>query len=121
MNNEVFLQRISAAVREQQLAEQATKAAMQLIVEACAASMPRRPANYHRKPAYWWNEELAGLQQTATNTSASEEKKSTKRGGDGRGLQTSKKNPTDSDTAEQKWMLEETHRVDKPGPMGPAL
>ena len=50
----------------------------------------------------------------------SEEKKSTKRGGDGRGLQRSQKNPTDSDTAEQKWMLGETHRVDKPGLMGPA-
>ena len=65
LNNEVFLQRISAAVdvRDQQLAEQATEAAMHIIVEACEVSMPRRPANYHRKPAYWWNEELAGLRR----------------------------------------------------------
>ena len=65
MNNEVFLQRISAAVdvRDQQLAEQATEASMQVIVEACEASMPRRPANNYRKPAYWWNEELAGLRR----------------------------------------------------------
>ena len=65
MNNEVFLERISAVVdlRDQQLAEQATEAAMQVIVEACEASMPRRPANYHRKPAYCWNEELAGLRR----------------------------------------------------------
>ena len=36
---------------------------MQVIVEACEASMPRRLTNYHKKPAYWWNEELAGLRR----------------------------------------------------------
>ena len=42
-------------------AEEAAEILMRTIADACDASMPRRPSTYHRKPAYWWNEELAGL------------------------------------------------------------
>ena len=57
-----FLQRISAGNLEgSATAEEAAEALMRAIANACDASMPRRLSTYHRKPAYWWNEELAGL------------------------------------------------------------
>ena len=62
MNRDKFLQRISAANLESSAtAEEAAEALMRAIADACGASMPRRPSTYHRKPAYWWNQELAGL------------------------------------------------------------
>ena len=36
-------------------------ASPEVIKNACAASMPCRPSTYHRKSAYWRNEELEGL------------------------------------------------------------
>ena len=41
--------------------EEAVEALLRAIADACDASMLRRPSTYHRKPVYWWNEELAGL------------------------------------------------------------
>ena len=62
MNRNQFLQRISTANLEgSATAEEAAEILMRTIADACDASMPRRPSTYHRKPAYWWNEELAGL------------------------------------------------------------
>ena len=62
MNRDKFLQRISAAnLKGSATAEEAAEVLMRAIANTCDASMPRRPSTYHRKPAYWWNEELAGL------------------------------------------------------------
>ena len=62
MNRDKFLQRISAADLEgSATAEEAVEVLLRTVTDACDASMPRRPTTYYRKPAYWWNEELAGL------------------------------------------------------------
>ena len=62
MNRNKFLQRISAPNLEGSgTAEETAEILRRTIANACDASMPRRPSTYHRKSAYWWNEELAGL------------------------------------------------------------
>ena len=62
MDSDKFLERISAANLDRSAsAEEAAEALMKTIEDACDASMPRRPPTYHRKPTYWWNDELSRL------------------------------------------------------------
>ena len=62
MNRDKFLQWTSAVNLEgSATTEEAAEALMRATADPCGASMPCRQSTYHRKPAYRWNEELAGL------------------------------------------------------------
>ena len=80
MNRDKFLQRISAANLDgSATAEEVAEAFIGAIADACDASMSRRSSTYHRKSAYWWNEELAGLRNECIQRSQEDAQKSPKK------------------------------------------
>ena len=48
-------------------AEVVTSMTMRLIHQACVEAIPRKRARDDRRPAYWWTDEIAGLQRKSLN------------------------------------------------------
>ncbi|WP_316206576.1 exonuclease/endonuclease/phosphatase family protein, partial [Escherichia coli] len=60
-----YLPDATTATGNADAAEVLVKETMSLIHRACDASMPRKGSRHHKRPAYWWNDEIARTRSEA--------------------------------------------------------